>query len=61
MLRADRVVVDIAHHVDNLAGDSLASGCVQFVFPMFMRERERRGRERSGDDYREDISESLSC
>ena len=55
MFLADRVMVDIAHHIDYFAGDRFTSGCVQTFFAVlvFFRKSERRerkrGNERGGD------------
>jgi len=55
---ANCVVIDVAHHVDDLAGHRFFTSRTRLSV-LVMREREWRGRERRDDDYREDVSESF--
>ena len=44
MLLADSVMIDVAHHIDDFAGDFLRSGRVGAVL-VFLRDRQRRARQ----------------
>lgn len=59
VLSTDGVVIEIAHHVDDLAGDRFFRSGVGLTVLVFGREREWRGGKRSDDNYRENSSESF--
>jgi hypothetical protein len=44
VLFADSVVIDVAHHIHDFAGDFFRSGCITAVF-VFLRDRQWRKRQ----------------